>query len=146
MMTAVFLRRSPVFCAALQVCNLPEELLNNIKRMSMTKDGNGAVFDVPSNWVDKVVSSAESLARKTFTITVPSSLPELKAREGGSGGFGGSPGGHGGGGGGGYGGGGGGYGRGGGGGYGGGGGRGGGGFGGRGVGGGRGGFGGRGRY
>ncbi|EFJ43297.1 hypothetical protein VOLCADRAFT_66087 [Volvox carteri f. nagariensis] len=135
------------------VCN-PQQ----VKRMTVTADSKGAVFDVPSELAQTFLDAAEG--KRGISVTLPSSLPELKPRpeqpNGGSGygngysnGYGGG-GGYGGRGGGGYGGrgGGGGYGgRGGGGGY---GGRGGGGGGyggsrGGGRGGGRGGFGGRGR-
>jgi ATP-dependent RNA helicase DDX21 len=131
---------------------LPEPLVEEVRRMTLTKDGLGAVFDVPSQHVAEFIKKCGKAGENGMevdgedegrpegqnppTLTVPTALPELKDREqfGTQGGFGGG-GGYGG-----YGGGGGGYGAGGGG-YGGGGGRSGG-FGGRG--GNRGGYGGRG--
>lgn len=93
---------------------LPQEVLDEARRMTITKDGYGAVFDVPSHLVTQFIekcgikegddegSEADGEAAegppKQTGLLVPKSLPELQEREGGStGGFGGGGGGYGGG-------------------------------------------------
>jgi ATP-dependent RNA helicase DDX21 len=104
-----------------------EDTVNEVKRMTLTTDGKGAVFDVPHKLKELFMKACGDEQEGQPKLIVPTSLPGIKERPQesgyGGGGWGGSPGGYGG--------------RGGGGGY---GGRGGGGFGGRGGGG----FGGRG--
>lgn len=89
---------------------LPEDLVEEVRRMTLTKDGMGAVFDVPSQHVSKFIAKcgSESAApdadadgdeeqhdgrpagQHPPSLSVPTALPELKDREGfGQGGFGG---------------------------------------------------------
>lgn len=66
---------------------LPEEDVELIKRVQITADGKGAVFDVPA---DKAQSFLEACAGDgedaSARLVVPSQLPALKEREGESGG------------------------------------------------------------
>ncbi|WIA11486.1 hypothetical protein OEZ85_011599 [Tetradesmus obliquus] len=91
---------------------LPEPLVEEVRRMTLTKDGMGAVFDVPSQHVSEFIKKCAGkgeddgedegrpAGQNPPTLTVPTSLPELKDREqfGTQGGFGGGYGGYGGGG------------------------------------------------
>eukprot|EP00879_Flechtneria_rotunda_P025476 GHRR01027075.1.p1 GENE.GHRR01027075.1~~GHRR01027075.1.p1 ORF type:complete len:253 (+),score=96.28 GHRR01027075.1:171-929(+) len=93
---------------------LPEELVEEVRRMTLTKDGCGAVFDIPSQHVQEFLAkcggsssqpqddgAAEeqqdggSQRQKPPTLSAPTSLPELKEREqfGNGGGFSGGDGG-----------------------------------------------------
>jgi ATP-dependent RNA helicase DDX21 len=88
---------------------LPDATVEEVKRLTLTADGAGAVFDVPADLVDGFLSKGASAAAagggEGPSLTRPTELPELKKREGegAAGGFGGGPGrGFGGGGGGGY--------------------------------------------
>ncbi|KAG2482998.1 hypothetical protein HYH03_018123 [Edaphochlamys debaryana] len=92
-----------------KTCRLDESLLDQVKRMTVTADSKGAVFDVPSEHAQAFLDAAEG--KRGISLTLPSSLPELKARPveqssgyggGGYGGYGGGGGGYGGRGGGGY--------------------------------------------
>lgn len=76
-----------------------EETVNEVKRMTLTMDGKGAVFDVPTNlkglFMDKCGADAVGGAQHAH-LMVPTALPELKERPPsatgggfGSGGFGG---------------------------------------------------------
>ena len=55
--------------------------------MSMTADGQGAIFDVPSNKVQAFMKLCgkgdDEAANSNGYLTVPSALPELKTRPGG---------------------------------------------------------------
>lgn len=92
---------------------LSEQLVESVKRMTLTKDGKGAVFDVPSEHVKEFLAKCgggvdkasppeseeqqgvneggDSEAQSAPKLVVPVSLPELKAREdfGGNQGYGG---------------------------------------------------------
>lgn len=60
-----------------------------VKRMTLTADGKGAVFDVPSEHLPAFLDAADG--KRGISLTVPSALPELKARpaeQGGGGGYG----------------------------------------------------------
>ena len=61
--------------------------LPQVKRMTMTADGQGAVFDVPSGKVQQFMSKCSQTAVGDAVsrgyLTVPAALPELKARAGG---------------------------------------------------------------
>jgi hypothetical protein len=46
--------------------------------MTVTADGKGAVFDVPSELTQTFLEAAEG--KRGITLTLPSALPELKAR------------------------------------------------------------------
>ncbi|KAG2425695.1 hypothetical protein HXX76_013537 [Chlamydomonas incerta] len=72
-----------------KTCRLDEGLLDQVKRMTVTLDGKGAVFDVPSEHVQAFLDAAEG--KRGITLTLPSSLPEIKARpvEANTGGYGG---------------------------------------------------------
>ena len=58
-----------------------------VKRMTMTADGQGAVFDVPSGKVPEFMSRCSQAAMGDAAgrgyVMVPAALPELKARAGG---------------------------------------------------------------
>jgi ATP-dependent RNA helicase DDX21 len=77
-----------------------EEILNEVKRMTLTADGSGAVFDIPNKYVDMFTKSFITGVENP-QLLVAAELPALKEREGGDfnggGGFGGGFGGRGGG-------------------------------------------------
>ena len=58
-----------------------------VKRMTMTADGQGAVFDVSSGKVQQFMAKCSEAAVGDAAargyLTVPAALPELKARAGG---------------------------------------------------------------
>ncbi|GIL69566.1 hypothetical protein Vretimale_13646 [Volvox reticuliferus] len=61
-----------------KTCRLDESVLDQVKRMSVTADSKGAVFDVPSELAQTFLDAAEG--KRGISITLPSSLPELKPR------------------------------------------------------------------
>jgi ATP-dependent RNA helicase DDX21 len=85
---------------------LPEEMVNEAKRMTLTSDQKGAVFDVPSHMAEEFITKCDEAGQHSGKLSLPNSLPELKPREdegfGSGGGYGGNGGGYGGGRGGGY--------------------------------------------
>jgi ATP-dependent RNA helicase DDX21 len=56
---------------------LPEETINEVRRMNLTVDGMGAVFDVPSRTVDEFIAEQEG---ENFTVEVLDVLPELQVK------------------------------------------------------------------
>ncbi|MCO5594073.1 hypothetical protein L7F22_048094 [Adiantum nelumboides] len=56
---------------------LPEDVVEKVKGMSLTMDGLGAVFDVPSDMLKTFLSAKAS----DLSITQLGSLPELQARQ-----------------------------------------------------------------
>ena len=74
---------------------LPPALCDEVRGMTLTSDGSGAVFDVPQKLIAAVKAAA---AKPGSKVSIPSVLPELEAKEdagygggygGGGGGFGG---------------------------------------------------------
>ncbi|GFR46710.1 hypothetical protein Agub_g8331 [Astrephomene gubernaculifera] len=61
-----------------KTCRMDEDLLEQVKRLTVTADSKGAVFDVPSEHTQAFLDAADG--KRGITITLPSSLPELKAR------------------------------------------------------------------
>uniref|UniRef100_A0A0D6QTU2 RNA helicase n=1 Tax=Araucaria cunninghamii TaxID=56994 RepID=A0A0D6QTU2_ARACU len=57
---------------------IPEEKISGISGMSLTADGTGAVFDVPSQDADLYLAGQENA--EGVDIEVPNSLPELQVR------------------------------------------------------------------
>jgi ATP-dependent RNA helicase DDX21 len=73
--------------------SFPAEVVEEFRGMTLTTDGLGAAFDVPSN---RVALAREVAADPTKLISIPTVLPELKASaamDGGRGSFGGGGGG-----------------------------------------------------
>lgn len=62
---------------------LPETIINEVRRMNLTVDGKGAVFDVPSKNVDEFIAEQEG---ENFTVEVLDALPELQVKPDRSGG------------------------------------------------------------
>ncbi|GLI62640.1 hypothetical protein VaNZ11_005306 [Volvox africanus] len=61
-----------------KTCRLDESALDQVKRMTVTADSKGAVFDVPSELAQTFLDAAEG--KRGISVTLPSSLPELKPR------------------------------------------------------------------
>ena len=62
--------------------HLPEHKLNEVRGMTLTADGTGAVFDVPfSDAEEYVAASTDENARSSCTISVCEALPELVERK-----------------------------------------------------------------
>lgn len=62
---------------------LPEEILDKIKGMTITADGMGAVFDVPTELVQKCLSGNDGTGigfHDSLSITRVETLPELQSR------------------------------------------------------------------
>lgn len=62
---------------------LPEETVNEVRRMNLTTDCTGAVFDVPSRSVEEFTAEQEG---ENFTVEVLDALPELQVKPDRSGG------------------------------------------------------------
>ncbi|KAI4320055.1 hypothetical protein MLD38_033576 [Melastoma candidum] len=58
---------------------LPEEKVNNVKGLTLVADGNGAVFDVPSEDVDTFLTGQENAA--DMSLEVVKTLPRLQERD-----------------------------------------------------------------
>jgi ATP-dependent RNA helicase DDX21 len=56
---------------------LAEEFVNEVRRMNLTVDGKGAVFDVPSRSVEQFTAEQEG---ENFTVEILDALPELQAK------------------------------------------------------------------
>jgi ATP-dependent RNA helicase DDX21 len=56
---------------------LPEESVNEVRRMNLTVDGTGAVFDIPSRSVEEFTAEQEG---ENFTVEVLDILPELQVK------------------------------------------------------------------
>jgi ATP-dependent RNA helicase DDX21 len=56
---------------------LPEETVNEVRRMNLTVDGTGAVFDVPSRSVEQFTAEQEG---ENFTVEILDALPQLQAK------------------------------------------------------------------
>lgn len=70
---------------------LPDNKVEEIKRLTLTADGRGAVFDVPGHLADEFMKKGGKEAQGGDScagphLLRPSELPELKQREGGEGG------------------------------------------------------------
>lgn len=70
---------------------LPDNKVEEIKRLTLTADGRGAVFDVPGHFADEFMKKGSKEAQGGDEcsgpyLLRPSELPELKQREGGEGG------------------------------------------------------------
>jgi len=70
---------------------LPDNRVEEIKRLTLTADGRGAVFDVPGQFADEFMKKGGKEAQGGDEaagpyLLRPSELPELKQREGGEGG------------------------------------------------------------
>ena len=70
---------------------LPDSRVEEIKRLTLTADGRGAVFDVPGQFADEFMKKGGKEAQGGDGcagpyLLRPSELPELKQREGGEGG------------------------------------------------------------
>ncbi|XP_010275981.1 PREDICTED: DEAD-box ATP-dependent RNA helicase 7 [Nelumbo nucifera] len=83
---------SPSFAYSVLRRFLPEEKVETVKGLTLTADGNGAVFDVPSEDLDTFIAGQESAAN--VSIEVVKALPRLQERDlsrgrfgGGGGGF-----------------------------------------------------------
>jgi len=75
---------------------MDEAVVEEVKRMQLTADARGAVFDVPAAHAKAFLEKCGGDAAPN--VSMPHALPELKAREGEGGGYGGGGGGYGGGG------------------------------------------------
>lgn len=92
---------SPTFAFNCLRRMLPEEAVSKVKGMSLTVDGLGAVFDVPSEVAEQFLAAQASGtnsfgSRDRLSLTILDSLPDLQARpdrntqgRGGRGGYGG---------------------------------------------------------
>ncbi|KAF5836909.1 P-loop containing nucleoside triphosphate hydrolase protein [Dunaliella salina] len=62
--------------------HLEDSVCDQIKRMSLTADSMGAVFDAPSELVPKILAagSTSEASHKGISVSAPGTLPELKAR------------------------------------------------------------------
>ncbi|KAF9615887.1 hypothetical protein IFM89_026813 [Coptis chinensis] len=85
---------TPSFAFSIMRRFLPEEKVNSVKGLTLTADGMGAVFDVPSGDVDSFLAGQENAA--DVSMEVLKTLPPLQERAdsrggrfGGGGGFGG---------------------------------------------------------
>ncbi|KAG0598099.1 hypothetical protein M758_12G046000 [Ceratodon purpureus] len=56
---------------------LAEEFVNEVRRMNLTVDGTGAVFDVPSRSVEEFTAEQEG---ENFTVEILDALPELQVK------------------------------------------------------------------
>ena len=56
---------------------LPEEIVNEARRINLTVDGKGAVFDVPSRSVEQFIAEQEG---ENFTVEILDALPELQVK------------------------------------------------------------------
>ena len=99
--------RAPGFVFATLRRWLPDEKVETIKRLALTSDGQGAVFDVPAEDADAFEAASAAGGAVGASLSRPAELPELKSRPneggggggyggGGSGGYGGRGGGYGG--------------------------------------------------
>lgn len=60
---------------------VPEDVVEKVKGMTITIDGLGAVFDVPTDLLKTFITAKSSESHDSLTITQLDSLPELQARQ-----------------------------------------------------------------